>query len=99
MTLHELATNAGKYGALSVPQGRVAVQWTTRLSTGQPWLQLSWTESGGPAVAPPTRRGFGSRLISDGLAFELDGKVILAFESGGVTCRIDVPLSDGESTS
>lgn len=97
MALHELATNAGKYGALSVPQGRVDVHWSLRQVDGQPWLRLLWTESGGPTVTPPTRRGFGSRLIRDGLALELDGKVDLAFELGGVVCRIDVPLAEIEA--
>lgn len=96
MAFHELATNAGKYGALSVPQGQVAVQWTTHASDGQPWLRLTWTERGGPAVVEPTRRGFGSRLIGEGLAFELDGKVALEFAPGGVTCCIDVALSEIE---
>ncbi|CAN5626854.1 chemotaxis protein CheB [soil metagenome] len=99
MALHELATNAGKYGALSVPEGRVAVQWKTRNAQGRPWLHLHWTESGGPTVVPPTRHGFGSRLIQEGLAFDLDGQVALAFEPGGVTCRIEVPLSELEDTS
>ena len=96
MTLHELATNAGKYGALSQPQGRVAVEWDTRVTDAQTWLQLQWTERGGPAVTPPTRRGFGTRLINEGLAFELGGEVTLAFEPEGVTCRIDVPLTREE---
>ncbi len=94
MALHELATNAGKYGALSVAHGRVAVQWKTRNVHGQAWLHLRWTERDGPPVATPTHRGFGSRLISDGLAFELDGEVALEFEPAGVTCRIDVPLTE-----
>jgi two-component system CheB/CheR fusion protein len=96
MALHELATNAGKYGALSEPQGRVAVEWDTRVVDGQAWLRLQWTERGGPAVTPPTRRGFGTRLINEGLAFELGGEVTLAFEPEGVTCRIDVPLTNEE---
>lgn len=94
MALHELATNAGKYGALSTPQGRVAVEWYTRIEKGQPWLRLLWTEHDGPPITVPGRRGFGSRLIEEGLAFELDGKVALHFEPDGVTCRIDVPLSE-----
>ena len=92
MALHELATNAGKYGALSTSQGRITVEWETHASNEQTWLLLQWTERDGPAVTPPTRRGFGTRLISDGLAYELDGTVELAFEPDGVTCCIDVPL-------
>ncbi len=94
MALHELATNAGKYGALSVSHGQVAVDWRIREVHGQPWLRLRWVESGGPTVAEPTRRGFGSRLITEGLAFELDGEVALAFDPDGVSCTIDVPLPD-----
>jgi two-component system CheB/CheR fusion protein len=94
MALHELATNAGKYGALSVPQGRVDVHWKMREVGGRPWLRLLWTESGGPTVAPPTRHGFGTRLIREGLAFELDGTVVLEFKPGGVVCRVDVPLAE-----
>ncbi len=94
MAVHELATNAAKYGALSEAHGRVAVQWKTRTAHGQAVLHLRWTERDGPPVAPPTHRGFGSRLISDGLAFELDGKVALEFEPAGVVCRIDVPLAE-----
>lgn len=99
MALHELATNAGKYGSLSVPQGRVGVQWKTLVRSGERWLHLLWVESGGPPVAPPVRRGFGSRLIGEGLAFELDGKVKLAFKPDGVTCHIDVPLPESEASS
>jgi two-component system CheB/CheR fusion protein len=94
MALHELATNAGKYGSLSTPEGQVTVTWTTRLKGQRPWLKLQWTESGGPAVALPTRRGFGSRLIDEGVPYELDGEVTLAFPLGGVTCTIDVPLDE-----
>lgn len=99
MAVHELATNAGKYGALSQPQGRVAVQWQTRVVDGQPRLQLQWVESDGPPVTPPSRRGFGSRLIKDGLALELDGEVTLDFEPGGVTCRIEFPLSNAQESA
>ena len=92
MALHELATNAAKYGALSVPHGQVTVAWTSHLLEQRQRLHLHWTESGGPAVVTPKRRGFGSRLISDGLPYELDGQVALDFPPGGVTCNIDVPL-------
>jgi PAS domain S-box len=94
MAFHELATNAGKYGSLSVPEGQVTVTWATRMKDHRPWLLLQWTESGGPAVDPPTRRGFGSRLIDEGVPYELDGEVTLAFPREGVTCTIDVPLDE-----
>jgi PAS domain S-box-containing protein len=88
MSLHELATNAAKYGALSGEAGTVALHWS--VSGGQ--LRLSWTESGGPAVIPPTRRGFGSRLVERGLAEELDGAVELHFRPQGLVCLIEAPL-------
>ncbi len=94
MTLHELTTNAVKHGALSVPEGRVSVRCEPQQRDGVPYLRLHWRESGGPAVTPPTRRGFGSRLIADGLAFELGGEVSLEYAPGGVVCSIDVPLSE-----
>ena len=97
MAIHELATNAGKYGSLSVPGGQVAVTWATRMKDHRPWLLLQWTETGGPLVEPPTRRGFGSRLIDEGIPYELDGEVSLAFPPSGVTCTIDVPLDEAVS--
>ena len=87
--LHELATNAAKYGALSVPTGRVAVSW--RMEGDH--LHLTWVESGGPPVKPPERRGFGSRLIEKGLALELSCEVGLDFDPAGLRCTIVVPLT------
>lgn len=91
MALHELATNAVKYGALSVPGGKVEVQWETDLHDGEHSLQLRWIERDGPPVAEPTHVGFGHRLITDGLAYELDGTVALSYAATGVVCTIDVP--------
>jgi two-component sensor histidine kinase len=88
MALHELATNAAKYGALSNAGGRVQVRWTI---DGER-LRLTWCESGGPAVSPPQRRGFGSRLLEDGLARELSGRTRLDYAPQGVRCEIDVSL-------
>lgn len=93
MTLHELCTNALKYGALSVPAGRIDISWKIlEASVGQR-LVMQWEEKDGPPVVPPTRTGFGSRLIQHGLARELNGTVTLAYEPSGVVCTIDVPLS------
>lgn len=97
MAFHELATNAGKYGSLSVPEGQVTVTWATRMKEHRSWLLLRWTETGGPLVEPPTRRGFGSRLIDEGIPYELDGEVSLAFPPSGATCTIDVPLDEAVS--
>ena len=87
MVLHELGTNAVKYGALSNRDGRVDIGWTANAS-----LHLRWAESGGPPVLPPARRGFGSRLIERGLRHEIGGRVLLEFAPGGVVCTIDAPL-------
>ncbi|KQZ33147.1 PAS domain-containing protein [Caulobacter sp. Root1472] len=92
MVLHELATNAVKYGALSTPQGQVRIAWTVVPGPAQPRLVLTWTETGGPPVQPPTRRGFGSRLIERGLAAELSGEARIDFKPDGVVCRIEAAL-------
>ena len=91
MALHELGTNAVKYGALSCEGGRVAITWTVRREA-EVQLNLRWTESGGPPVRKPTRTGFGSRLIERGLARELAGEVQLLYEPTGVVCTIDAPI-------
>jgi two-component sensor histidine kinase len=88
MALHELATNALKYGALSVEPGRVALHWTT--DDGR--FRLRWREDGGPAVAPPRRTGFGSRMIERGLPAEFEGEVRIDYRPAGVVCTIDAPL-------
>ncbi|KMO31728.1 histidine kinase [Methylobacterium variabile] len=90
MALHELATNAVKYGALSVPAGQVALTW----GVAEGRLSLRWQERGGPSVVPPTRTGFGSRLIERSLARELDGTVSLSFPREGVICTIVAPLGE-----
>jgi PAS domain S-box-containing protein len=92
MALHELATNAVKYGALSAPAGRLSVSW--RLEGGpQGVLRLRWAEAGGPAVTgPPSRRGFGSRVLDGTVRRQLGGKVALRWESTGLVCDMEVPL-------
>jgi two-component sensor histidine kinase len=89
MALHELGTNAAKYGALSTDAGRVSIAWTTK----EDRLRLSWRESGGPPVEPPARRGFGSRLIERGLAADLGGSAALRFEPAGLRCDIEASLA------
>jgi len=88
MAMHELATNAVKYGALSNDSGRVDVTWTA--SDGR--LRIEWRESGGPPVTAPERRGFGSRLVERGLAGEMGGSARLSFDAAGVVCLIEAPL-------
>ena len=92
MALHELCTNAVKYGALSTEEGRVTISWTLTGSGGERRLRLCWSEAGGPPVAPPQRRGFGSRMVERGLAAELGGTVELQFRPEGVRCLVDAPL-------
>ena len=96
MVLHELATNAAKYGALSSAEGRVHVGWSveTDVAAGPPreMIALTWTETGGPLVTPPHSTGFGTKVIRMPVVYELDGKVELVFEPHGVICRIRIPL-------
>ena len=87
MSLHELATNAIKYGALSSPEGRIDVRWKVR----DRFLHLNWEERGGPTVRAPTRKGFGSRLLERTVR-GLDGKAHLSFEASGLRCRVTVRL-------
>jgi two-component system CheB/CheR fusion protein len=94
MALHELATNAGKYGALSLPAGKVKVSWSVTNSRKDPQLSLEWVESGGPAVKTPTRRGFGSHLIERIVNYDLQANVQRDFHAQGVRCKIDFPLTD-----
>jgi PAS domain S-box-containing protein len=86
--LHELCTNAAKYGALSVPEGSVRVTWAAEGGR----LRLEWRETRGPPVEPPASRGFGTRMIERGLAAELRGKVEIRFERSGVVAAIDAAL-------
>jgi two-component sensor histidine kinase len=96
MALHELCTNAAKYGGFSTVGGRATVEWLLVVGERGRRLRLTWRESGGPAVAPPQRRGFGSRLIEQGLARELNGEVRLEYAPSGVICTIDVPIVEVE---
>ena len=92
MALHELLTNAMKYGALSNEAGRISLEWT-RTDGAPPRLELIWRETGGPSVSAPTRRGFGSRLLERTLAYDLDGEVSIAFDPNGLVCSIAAPLT------
>ncbi len=91
MALHELATNATKHGALAVLDGHLLVSWSITEAPGR--LRIRWAESGGPPVAgPPTRRGFGSRVLQATLRDQLGGRVEQCWLPGGLECRIDLPL-------
>ena len=87
LALHELATNAGKYGALSTEAGRVELTWGTEPGK----LELVWTESGGPEITPPSRRGYGSRAIIAGIERQLGGIVNFDWQASGLRCTLYVP--------
>lgn len=91
LALHELATNAIKYGALSTPDGLVAINWKIS-DVGE--LELSWVESGGPPVTEPEREGFGMRMIKRGLAAEFRGRVDIDFAAKGLTCQLTAQLPE-----
>jgi len=85
ITLHELATNAAKYGSLSAAAGRVEIAWS---HTADGRLSLRWIELGGPTVTPPTHRGFGTRIMENILAGQLKGEVRFDWRDQGLTCEI-----------
>jgi PAS domain S-box-containing protein len=91
LVIHELATNAAKYGSLSDPNGSLRVDWHVP-GDGRPALQLNWQEANGPAVEPPSRNGFGTSLISRSLASH-GGNAELDFHVSGVICKISLPLA------
>jgi PAS domain S-box-containing protein len=91
LALHELVTNAAKYGALSTRGGRLSLEWDRLDEPAR--LRLLWRESGGPPVAPPVRRGFGSTLIERSLAYEFEARVEMRFEREGVVCDMELPLA------
>jgi two-component sensor histidine kinase len=92
MAIHELTTNAAKYGALSVSRGKVAVSWETEPAEEGTRLRLVWEESGGPEVSTPTRQGFGSRLLHRVLATQLNAKVDMDFRPEGLRVALDAVL-------
>jgi two-component sensor histidine kinase len=87
VTVHELATNAVKYGALSVPGGQVQVAWSCE-PNGR--LVLRWTEKGGPPVKPPTRTGFGTRAIERLIRSQLKGETSFDWNAAGLACTISI---------
>jgi two-component sensor histidine kinase len=94
LALHELATNAAKYGALSTAQGKVSLTWAFDGEGASRRLLMTWRESGGPAVLPPVKMGFGSRLIEKGLKAELRAKVRVDYAPGGLTMSLEAPLPE-----
>lgn len=97
MALHELSTNAAKYGAFSAETGHVRVCWNVAETSEGPQLTLQWQETGGPPAQPPTHKGFGSRLIERGLTRELGGEVLLDYRASGLLCVFRFPLPEAET--
>ena len=95
LMLHELATNAAKYGALSVAGGKLSIAWTAGPSGAGTLVDLQWREENGPPVAPPTRRGFGSRLLA-GSARQLGGELETDYAPQGFRCRLRFAVARGE---
>ena len=94
MIIHEMATNAAKYGALSNDSGTVTLDWEIISEAGKPKLRLIWRESGGPLVTAPVRRGFGSRLIERSARDQLGGEATVDFLPRGVVCTVVCALDD-----
>jgi len=94
LALHELATNASKYGALSTADGTIAIAWTLEEGAEGPILRFHWSEQGGPPVRKPERRGFGTRIIEGALSAEINGTASIDFQSGGIAFEAVAPLKD-----
>jgi two-component system CheB/CheR fusion protein len=92
LAVHELATNAAKYGALAKPDGRLEVRWRILLAGGGSWLSLEWRESGVPLDGIPARNGFGRTLIERGLPYDLEALTALEFTRSGVRCTVQLPV-------
>lgn len=92
MAVHELATNAARHGSLASAGGRLTLTWSISDSGGSERLRIEWSESGGATVKPPSRRGFGSRLLERGLRGDLGGEARLTYRPDGLHCIIEAPL-------
>jgi two-component sensor histidine kinase len=91
LVLHELATNAVKYGALSVPAGRLLLRWQRQPETPDR-VELTWVEQGGPPVTPPTRQGFGSKLVTRAFQSQMHSKIAFDYARDGLKCRIEFQI-------
>jgi two-component sensor histidine kinase len=99
MALHELCTNAAKYGALSDTLGRISIAWEIAPKARERTLKLTWVECDGPRVEPPDREGFGTTLVRATLADDLDADVSIEFAPTGLVCRFEAPLPAPDPTS
>jgi two-component system CheB/CheR fusion protein len=95
IAIHELATNAVKYGALSKPDGTVSLDWSIEQRADGPWLMMTWREAGGPPVAAPQRQGLGTQLIARGIEYELGGEARLEFRPEGLLATLSFRLEAG----
>ncbi|MDR6773204.1 chemotaxis protein CheB [Azospirillum sp. BE72] len=93
MVIHELVTNAVKYGALSVAEGRVVVRWETGQGDADPALLVHWRETGGPALSPPSHHGFGSKLITQQIRYELRGDAVVDYRPTGLEATFTIPIA------
>ena len=91
MVLHELATNAAKYGAFSKPGGRLLLRWWWLPNDSHGRLAIGWQELGGPPVVKPSQFGYGTSTIRELIPFELGGTVDIAFASSGLQCQLEIP--------
>ena len=98
IVLHELVTNASKYGALSAQRGHITVRWRCQPNDQAEVLLIEWIETGGPAVMAPTQTGYGTRCIPQPYSYELGGAVDLVFDPAGVRCTIEVPRKRHDSS-
>jgi two-component sensor histidine kinase len=94
LAIHELATNALKYGALTLAGGHVSITWASEDQQAEPKFVFVWRESGGPPASQPAVVGFGSRLISRVLKDDFGGAVEVSYESSGLICRLTAPLEN-----
>jgi two-component sensor histidine kinase len=92
MALHELCTNAVKYGALGLPAGRISIEWSIHNEGEAKLLRLVWAESDGPRVDAPTRLGFGSKMIERVLGYELEADVETTYAEAGLVFTLTAPL-------
>ena len=97
LVLHELATNAAKHGALSVPDGQVQVGWSVEEDGSR--LRLLWIERGGPPVSPPLKTGYGTKLIQSSTTYSLGGHVEQRYATGGLEAEITIPLGTGPQSN
>jgi two-component sensor histidine kinase len=93
LCLHELATNAAKYGALSAPDGRVSLTWARDEGEAGAAIRLRWVETGGPAVQPPSRRGYGTSFIKSAVTGGMAGTLDFQFRLEGLVCEFVVPAA------